>query len=120
MLDFEPTDPYPDRVESLTAAGFCLWDVLYDCERRGSLDSNIERESEQANDLECLFAAHPGLRLLAFNGGAAQAIFIRHFADSRSGLTALRMVRLPSSSPAHARIDKYEKLAKWRLLLSNE
>jgi len=62
---------YSARVDELKAAGIAVWDVLYDCERPGSLDSRIVRASEKPNDVPGLLSNSPTIKLLAFNGGAA-------------------------------------------------
>lgn len=120
LFDFDSDADYSNRIKQLTAAGICVWDVLYDCDRKGSLDSDIRQDTEQPNDLPALLTAQPSLRLIGFNGAAAQAIFSRHFTSSPIVGSLVKTVRLPSTSPAHARIDKYAKLAKWRELLINE
>lgn len=114
MLNFDEGLPYRRRVEQLEASGYAVWDVLYDCVRAGSLDANIVRESEQANDLAGFAAANPQLRLIAFNGRAAQQLFMRHCGDVLTANTHIDTVLLPSSSPAYASLGRLEKLKLWR------
>src|SRR3954465_13351815 len=42
--------PYEERKQALYAKGVAVWDVLRECYREGSLDSDIEVESEEPND----------------------------------------------------------------------
>lgn len=102
--------PYPARLARLLAHRIGLWDVLYGCSRRGSLDSAIRHGV--INDLTDLRRCCVSLQTLAFNGKAAA-----HF-GSRLDCNGLRTVTLPSSSPAHAAVSFEEKLVVWRKLLT--
>ncbi len=109
---------YEQRCTLLTANGFALWDVLASCERPGSLDSRIVRSTEQANDIAALVARHPQLRCIACNGRAAEKLLKRHCSESldtlqRSRKQPLRIVPLPSSSPAMASLTLAEKHQRW-------
>ncbi|MBP7623629.1 MAG: DNA-deoxyinosine glycosylase, partial [Xanthomonadales bacterium] len=59
LLGFDASADYALRVQALHKAGIAVWDVLAECEREGSLDTSIRRDSEQANDLPGLLAKHP-------------------------------------------------------------
>lgn len=59
---------YAERIARLHARGVGLWDVLQQCQRKGSLDSAIIRGSEIANDIPDLLRRVPSIRLIAFNG----------------------------------------------------
>jgi hypoxanthine-DNA glycosylase len=111
-----PELPYAARRERLMAAGVAVWDVLKSCRRLGSLDTAIERESEEANDFAKLFASHPAVRLVAFNGQKAESAFRRHVLPVLDDATRERLtfVRLPSTSPAHAGRSLAVKLEAWR------
>jgi len=116
LVGFSLDLSYAQCCQCLKDAGIAVWDVLYDCERVGSLDNNIVRESEQANDIAALIKKHPSLTKIGFNGRAAESIFGRHIKlDDPSLAIALRL--LPSSSSAHARKTKQQKLQAWRLAL---
>ena len=78
----------------------------------GSLDSAIDRDSEQPNDIPSLLAAHPSIRTLLLNGQKAAASFRRH----HHGLD-LDTAILPSTSPAHASMGATEKFAHWHRAL---
>lgn len=113
LFDAGPKLPYAERLERLHAAGVALWDVIGSCTRSGSLDSAIARDTIVANDLRGLFACCPALSHVFFNGSAAEAAFRRHF---RLGSTdrSLQLLRLPSTSPAHAARTVEDKLAAWQ------
>ena len=50
IWNFSDSLNYSHRVLKVKAAGVAVWDVLSDCDRIGSLDSNIIRDSERVND----------------------------------------------------------------------
>lgn len=109
---------YEQRCAMLTASGYALWDVLASCKRPGSLDSRIVRASEQANDIASLVTRHPQLQCIACNGKAAEKLLKRHCGESLDRLQArlqrhLRIVSLPSSSPAMASLTLAEKHQLW-------
>ena len=103
------TLPYPERLQTLKAAGVGLWDVIASAERPGSLDADIR--NAEAADLNRLVDSLPALRAIAFNGGTAARL-------GRRGLTPrpeIVLIDLPSSSPAHTR-PLAEKAAAWAKL----
>lgn len=102
---------YEDRLAALRAHGIGLWDVIADAERPGSLDAAIRNPA--ANDLVALIASLPALRTIGFNGGTAAKIGTKQMASAAG---PLRLVSLPSSSPAHA-IPFDHKVQAWRTLV---
>jgi len=107
LFDAIPAAKYDERVTFDTAHRIALRDVGEIGERDASADATIRRE--QPNAIDRLLDAHPLIRAVAFNGSGARRLYDRHFAR-RTGLTYLA---LPSTSPAHARIDFSGKLARW-------
>ncbi len=109
---------YPARLRKLAANGVMLWDVLRAAERPGSLDSAIHPRRREANAIPALLARHPELERIVFNGGPAEALFRRHVAGKcGERLAGVELVRLPSTSPAHASRSFAQKLAAWRAAL---
>jgi len=108
-----PELDYAARLDRLTAAGIALWDVLHAAERPGSLDAAIVTASEQANDIAALIRRHRSIRVIAFNGKTAAVLFRRHIAPvlARDDLS---FVSLPSTSPAHAAMNRETKIRHWR------
>ena len=115
LLDFAPTAPYGERVESLKQAGIAVWDVLESCFRPGSLDADIEPASIRVNDFAGFFAEHPKIKQIYFNGGMAEYSFRKHV-QAHLDLTNITCQRLPSSSPAHASLSFSEKYEIWKKL----
>lgn len=116
LIGAGPALPYALRLEKLKAAGIALWDVIAVCERDGSLDSDILRASVCANDFQAFLAAHSGISRVFFNGAAAEASFRRHVLPGLAG-RELQLLRLPSTSPAHAARSYVEKLAAWQVIV---
>lgn len=116
LLGFTPDAPYAERLMALQQAGIALWDVLHSCHRQGSLDTAIERDSIEVNDFERFFADHPNIRLVCFNGGTAERSYRQHVLR-QDAPAALRYVRLPSTSPAHAALSLTQKMEIWRAAL---
>jgi len=87
---------YTRRVEFLKQQQLALWDVLASCERPGSLDASIDRQSEVKT---------------------AQALFKRHVQNDGASSDALQKVdyfTLPSPSPAMASMTLAEKIEAWK------
>lgn len=103
---------YAVRVSRLLVAGIALWDVLQAAERPGSLDSAIVARSAKANDFSAFFRAHPGVRAVFFNGATARSLWDRHV----SAAADLRLVTLPSTSPANTGLTFDGKLAAWQVI----
>ncbi len=116
-----PDLPYPERLQRLRAHGLALWDVLQSCERPGSLDADIVPDSMLANDFAGFLAGHRHIERIVFNGATAEQSFRRNVLpglDANGLATGLTLLRLPSTSPAHAGMPYERKLALWREALS--
>jgi TDG/mug DNA glycosylase family protein len=74
----EAVIPYADQVDALLAAGYCLWDVVAECEREGSLDQNIKNAIPN-KVREWVEANQASLERICFSTGASTAdLFIKH------------------------------------------
>lgn len=105
-----PAVDYAERLGFVMARRIALWDVCEIGEREASADSTIRRE--RPNAIDRLLDAHPLIRAVAFNGSSARRLHDRHFARRAE----LAYLALPSTSPAHARLDFAAKLACWTAL----
>jgi TDG/mug DNA glycosylase family protein len=105
-----PDKSYEERRRILREHGIAVWDVLKSCVRSGSLDADIR--DEVPNDFEAFFKAHPRIARIGLNGGKAAASFKAHAAQFCP--PRVTVVRLPSTSPAHAARSFQEKCALWR------
>jgi double-stranded uracil-DNA glycosylase len=98
---------YDERLETLRRHGVGLWDVIAEAERAGSLDTAIR--GARHNSLIALVATLPRLEVIAFNGGTAARLGRKALAGIEGNV---RLVDLPSSSPAHA-VPFESKRAAW-------
>jgi double-stranded uracil-DNA glycosylase len=107
--DVLPTS-YPEKLALVAARRIALWDVCAAAQREASADAAIH--GEQPNAVNALLDAHPQIRAVAFNGSGARRLYDRHFRRRPQ----LLYLALPSTSPAHARLDFAAKLACWTAL----
>ncbi|MGD8236191.1 MAG: DNA-deoxyinosine glycosylase [Chromatiales bacterium] len=114
ICGFSADAAYHARLEALKQAGFALWDVLQQCAREGSLDSAISKRTEVPNDITGLLDANQTIDRICFNGAKAEESFRRHLLKSLPEERDFRLIRLPSTSPAHAGMRFEEKLDIWR------
>ncbi|MFX1762644.1 DNA-deoxyinosine glycosylase [Paraburkholderia sp. A1RI-2L] len=106
-----PAMAYDARLQTLLEHRVGLWDVVAQARREGSLDGNIRDHA--GNDLIALIEGLPALEAIAFNGGTAARIGGRILGPHAQ---RFRILRMPSSSPAHASMNFAAKLAAWRAL----
>jgi len=104
---------YADRCEQLVINRIALWDVLQSSLRPGSMDAKIRVDTARANDFEGFLAAYSKIRLIAFNGRKAEALFAK-FVSIKAPGNSIQRVGLPSTSPAYAAMSFSGKLALWR------
>jgi hypoxanthine-DNA glycosylase len=105
---------YATRLAGLRQQGIALWDVIAAARRSGSLDAAIERDGLVVNDFAAFFAAHPRIERVCCNGATAAALYQRRVVpDLPAHLAALPLLRLPSTSPAHAAVSFEVKQAIW-------
>ena len=101
-----PTRPYAERLQALVEARIALWDAVAACVRPGSLDSAIRHAEPSA--LPELVARLPALRAIACNGDTA-------WRQTQALLPGAPwpLLRLPSTSPAHAGLSLADKRSLW-------
>jgi len=136
IINQEPILSYKDQLELFTSKGFILWDVVKECERKGSLDKDIKME--EPNDLQGLCSKYSTIRRIVFANGFEQCrLFNRHFQDwwlsgdlrpgpnemskkafkkyiSKSNQSKIECLCLPSVSPAAASISYIEKREQFK------
>jgi TDG/mug DNA glycosylase family protein len=107
--------PYALRLERLAMGRIALWDVLQSCVRSGSLDSAIEAASAEPNDIPALLRCHRQIDRICCNGATAHRELLRHFRPQlERDFPHIRILRLPSTSPAHAGMRLAQKLSAWK------
>jgi TDG/mug DNA glycosylase family protein len=105
---------YESRIGELEKLPLILWDTLQACYRPGSLDSNIDINSAQANDFPALLRRFPEICAIAFNGAASGKYFRKLVVPILPGVTDIELLRMPSTSPANAGMNFEQKLVAWR------
>ena len=108
------TLPYAGRLTALQMAGVGLWDVIGVCQRQGSLDSAIQKDSVAFNPLLEFCQTLPGLQQIWLNGGKAASSFLQYQRQQQWQATGIHISQLPSTSPAHASLNFEAKLRLWR------
>lgn len=88
---------YDKKLKILLENEFALWDVIKSCERKGSLDSNIQKETK--NDIEKLLKTY-NVKKIFLNGNKAYNAFKKYFPDI---LNEYKCYKLPSTSPANVK-----------------
>ena len=117
LFGAQPTLDYATRKTILMQHHIAVWDVLKSCQRKGSLDQNIDMESIYMNDFIGLFKQHSTIKQVFFNGAAAETVYIRHVLPLViKDCDYLRYQRLPSTSPAHAALNLQQKIAAWQVI----
>ena len=111
-LSFE-LGSYAQNVDQIKHGGIAVWDVIGQCERPGSLDSAIVKGSEVINPIPALLEEHSSIRTIGLNGGAAASFFKRYCQPELPADHSLKIIHLPSTSPANARMNFDEKCARW-------
>jgi hypoxanthine-DNA glycosylase len=96
VLEEEMPEDYSGRCEVLKGNGIAVWDVLAECDIRGSGDHSIS--DPVPNDLPAFLKENEGVHHLFINGKTALK-FYRHF---NSEAIEREVTLLPSSSPANA------------------
>ena len=108
---------YEERLQGLRRSGVALWDTIGSCERAGSLDSSIRNMTP--NDVAGLLKSHPTIGTVVLNGSKSAVVWRRH--AQREALLErpdLRVLALPSTSPANARLRLADLEMTWREALA--
>ena len=112
VFNQEFSTDYEIRKQLILKNNLALWDVLYSCEREGSLDSKIKNEIP--NDFSEFLQNHPKISTIVFSSKAAAAYFKKYV----SPLPHLQYFTLPSPSGANARLTLAQKIEIWKELHS--
>lgn len=118
LLEMDGPLPYRRKVALLRRRRIALWDVLQQAVRPGSADASIDPRTARPNRIPELLMARPTIRCIAFNGASAAALFRRYVTPLMPvPFRDLRLLILPSTSPAHASLPLAAKRARWAALL---
>ena len=117
LFGFDPAVDYDTRIGEIRKLPIILWESLQSCYRPGSLDSSIDVTSARANDFPGLLKHHPEIRAIFFNGATSEKYFRRLALPDLPAELDIELLRLPSTSPAHAGMTFEQKLDAWREIL---
>lgn len=114
LFDREVEADYADRIRFIQQRGIALWDVIRTCNRKGSLDANIQQAV--LNPIPELLQDYPAIRWIGLNGTKAYTLFHKHVAPRLKGVT---YHKLPSTSPIPGKNVKRleEKLQDWSIII---
>jgi len=116
LFGADPDLPYDQRLLRLQDRGIVLWDVVHRCRRPGSLDAAIDRDSVETNDFKKLFIICPDIDHVFFNGQKAAALYKRLVLPALAIKQEILYQTLPSTSPAHASLNREQKYQQWSLI----
>lgn len=116
VFNIERSLDYTKRTEMLLMKKVALWDVIHACERKGSLDSNINNNSVVYNDLISVFENYKRIKKVLLNGKTAANKF-QKYCKENSFEKKFDVFVLPSTSPAHAALRFEDKLKAWKKAL---
>jgi hypoxanthine-DNA glycosylase len=117
LLEFDINTDYAEKLLALQRYKIALWDVIASCQRRGSLDSNIEKDSIIINDFGQFFEQHRAIEHIFFNGNtASQEYSKRVLPYLKPHWQSVPCTRLPSSSPAMASLNLEQKILAWQVI----
>jgi methylated-DNA-[protein]-cysteine S-methyltransferase len=105
-----PSTKYEEKISYLKQKGIGLWDVLKECERKGSGDSEIKNGA--LNDFKGLISKYPDIRTICFNGQKARKLFFSFY--DQGSFIGMKFINMPSTSPANASIPFEMKVEMWR------
>jgi hypoxanthine-DNA glycosylase len=117
LFDIDATADYSGRIAQISQKPVVLWDTLKCCYRPGSLDSAIERDSVEANDIPGLLQQYEQIHAVACNGATSVNYFRKLVLPELAATSAIELLKMPSTSPANAGMNFAQKLAAWRRLL---
>ena len=117
LFSIDATRNYDERIAQIEQTPVILWDTLKRCDRPGSLDASIRRDSVEANDIPGLLEKHPGIRAVACNGATSASYFRKLVLPNLSPGSEIELLSMPSTSPANAGMTFAQKLAAWQRLL---
>jgi len=119
ITQISPSSSYSARLVGLQKVRIALWDVVASCQRKGSLDSNIQTKTIQINPFKQFFIDHPDIQRVGLNGQKAFQLFERHVVKKGLLPKTIQYQLLPSTSPAYASKTFSQKNQAWLKYLNS-
>ena len=118
LFGFQPSVDYAEKTRILLENRIAVWDVMKSCEREGSLDSRIKNDTIIENDFSSLFCKCPDIRNVYFNGARAEQEYSKRVLPQLPETKQdIQLDRLPSTSPAMARLSLDDKILAWSKII---
>jgi hypoxanthine-DNA glycosylase len=95
-----------DKKDILLKNGIALWDVLQSCDIEGSSDNNIRNATP--TDLSIIFNK-ANIKRIYTNGLQSYKFFVKYHSKSYD----VKVIKLPSTSPANARYTLEQLVMVW-------
>lgn len=108
------SDAVEEKLALLEQLNIALWDVVAEAVRPGSLDSAIKPDSIRFNPIDLWLQSTPSVKAIGCNGATAHRLLLKAFGDQ---LANYDVVKLPSTSPAHASMTFEAKQQAWLQLI---
>lgn len=108
-IDELVSDDYETKKNLLLTNRIALWDVLKQCERKGSSDKNIINFFH--NDFISFFQDHPNIQTVFFNGKEASKYFNKYKSEFPIS-DKISFIQLRSTSSMDSK-NSFYKLKEW-------
>lgn len=111
-LDEECPSDLDKKKEYLRKHHIALYDVIEECDIHASSDSSIK--NVKPIDIEKILLEHPDITSMGITGNKASKLFKRHLLDKVD--KRIKIMYLPSTSPANARMSIDDLVKEYSLL----
>ena len=91
-----------------------LYDVIEECDIKGSADSSISNVTPF--DIASTLKKYPNIKTIGVTGKKAQKLFDKYLLDKAG---QVQVIYLPSTSPANARMSLEDLVGQYRKLFEN-
>ena len=102
-----------ERKDFLIRHNIALYDVIEECDIKGSSDSSIINVIPA--DIVGILNKFPNIKVIGITGGTASKLFQKHLLNKIDNLD-IKIIYLPSTSPANAKITDKELVEAYKSL----
>lgn len=121
LFGAHPELDYQQRINILLDNHIAIWDVLQSCQREGSADASIQKDSICINDFRTFFLSHQQITTVLFNGKSPENLYKQKVLPQLKPLaTTFNYHGLPSTSPAYAALTLNQKLMLWKTAITTK
>ena len=112
LFDEEYSLDITKRKDMLRKHKIALYDVIEECDIEGSADNTIS--NIKPIDIKTILEKYPNIKLIATTGSKASSLFDKYLLDKVGNR---KVVHLPSTSPANAKMKLDELVIKYKALM---